>query len=90
MIVGMSVSYPIERRYVRFDTAGAWYVQLIKIVLGLAVVMGVRTVLKTPLNVLFGGHPVAHAVRYMVMVLVAVLAYPLIFPLLRKLERRKA
>ena len=89
MIVGMSIAYPIERRYIRFETQAVWYVQIVKVVLGFALVMGVKELLKVPMNAIFDGHPVAHAIRYMAMVLVAVLAYPLLFPLLRKLERKK-
>ena len=73
------VGAPVERRYVRFETKAPWWAQIIKCALGLIVVMGLRMVLKSPLNALFRGAPIADAVRYMLMVLAAMLLWPLTF-----------
>lgn len=76
---GALIAAPLERRYIRFDTRAPWWAQILKCVLGLVLVMGLRLALKTPLNALFGGGQVANAVRYMLMVLAAVLVWPLTF-----------
>ena len=74
------IAAPIERRYIRFETKAPWWAQILKCLLGLAVVMGLRVALKSPLNALFGGRQAANAVRYMLMVLAAILVWPLTFP----------
>ncbi len=73
------IAAPIERKYIRFETKAPWWAQILKCALGLALVMGLRMVLKAPLNALFGGRQAANAVRYMLMVLAAVLVWPLTF-----------
>ncbi len=73
------IGAPLERRFVRFETDAPWWAQILKCALGLAVVMGLRMALKSPLNALFQGKPIADAVRYMLMVLAAVLVWPLTF-----------
>ena len=71
---------PVRRRaFLRFETKAPWWAQILKCLLGLAVVMGLRVALKAPLNALFGGRQAANAVRYMLMVLAAVLVWPLTF-----------
>ncbi len=83
-MLGMSLAVltavPIERKYIQFDTKARWWAQILKCVLGFALVMGVRVGLKPPLNALFRGHMAANAVRYYLMVLAAVLVWPLTFP----------
>ena len=78
--LGVLIAYPLERRYVNFETAAPWWAQILKCVLGLAVVMGLRLALKAPLSALFGGHLAASTVRYCIMVLAAILVWPLTFP----------
>ncbi len=77
---GVAIACPLEKRYVNFKTEAPWWAQILKCVLGLAVVMGLRVALKAPLNALFGGHPAAGAVRYCLVVMAAILVWPLTFP----------
>ena len=78
--LGVVIAYPLERRYVNFKTEAPWWAQILKCLLGLAVVMGLRVALKAPLNALFGGSLAASAVRYCIMVLAAILVWPMTFP----------
>lgn len=78
--LAMLAAYPLERRYIRFETKAPLGAQVLKCALGLVVVMGVRIGLKAPLNALFGGHVSANALRYFIMVLFAVLVWPATFP----------
>ena len=57
--------------------------------LGLPLLMAVRTVLKAPLLALFGGHGVADAVRYFLMVIFGACIWPHTFPLFAKVGRKK-
>lgn len=46
--VGMLVGWWLDVRFIHFDTRAVWYVQLIKLVGGLALLLGIRAVLKAP------------------------------------------
>ena len=85
-LVGMFVVYFGEKKWVNFSTEGAWWVQLIKIALGLGLVLAVKAGLKTPLNLVFG-ELTGRAVRYFAIVLVAGLFWPMTFRLWNKLDK---
>ena len=53
--------------------------QILKAVLGLAVVLAVKTGLKAPLEALFAGHYASRAVRYFLIVVVAAVLWPMTF-----------
>jgi glycerophosphoryl diester phosphodiesterase len=76
---GVLIAAPLERKYVHFDTKAPLGAQILKVVLGLVIVVGLRGGLKAPLNALFAGHGVAHAVRYGLVVVFAVLVWPMTF-----------
>ena len=78
-VAGLMVVYPLERKYVNFETKALWWVQILKVVLGLAVVLAVKGGLKSPLDMLFAGHMAARAVRYFLVVLTAGLLWPMTF-----------
>ncbi len=88
-IIGVAVVYPVEKRYVQFETKAVLWAQLLKIVWGLAVVLLVKEGLRAPLEALFAGHMAARAVRYFLIVLVAGLAWPLTFRWFAGLGSRK-
>ena len=77
--VGVLLSSVVERKYVHFDTRGAWWVQVVKTAVGLALVLGLKAGLKPVLNLVFNGHQVATAVRYFLLVVFAVCVWPLTF-----------
>ncbi len=77
--VGMFLSYHIERKYVNFDVKAPWWAQIIKTVLGLAIVLGIKAGLKPLLLMLLGGHVSEAAIRYFVIVVFAALIWPMTF-----------
>ena len=86
--VGMLVGWWLDVRFIHFDTRAVWYVQLIKLVGGLALLLGIRAALKAPLAAALGAG-VGGAVRYGVMVLFAAAVWPMVFaPLCHALEKR--
>ena len=86
--VGMLVGWWLDVRFIHFDTRAVWYVQLIKLVGGLALLRGIRAALKAPLAAALGAGA-GGAVRYGVMVLFAAAVWPMVFaPLCRALEKR--
>ena len=78
-VLGMTGAYFIDRKYVHFDVRAVWWAQALKVVLGLALTVALRTVLKAPLLALFGGHNIAHLLRYFIMVLFAGGVWPMTF-----------
>lgn len=86
--VGMLAGWWLDVRFIHFDTRAVWYVQLIKLVGGLALLLGIRAALKAPLAAALGAGA-GGAVRYGVMVLFAAAVWPMVFaPLCRALEKR--
>lgn len=88
-LVGVAIVYIAEKKWVKFTTDGKWWIQLIKIVLGLALVLAVKAGLKTPLNWLCGSEFVGRAVRYFLIVIVAGLLWPMTFRLWNKLDKTR-
>ena len=87
--LGLAAAWGLDQRFIRFDTAGAWYVQTVKLAGGLALLLGIRAALKAPLAALLGPGA-GGAVRYAVMVLFAGAVWPITFaPLRRLLEKRR-
>ncbi len=90
--VGMLVACPLERKYIRFDVYAPLWAQIVKTVIGLALVLGIKSGLKPILNLLFAGHIAATAPRYFLVVLFAVCVWPLTFGWFAKgcpLKRKK-
>ncbi len=87
--VGLAVGYPIEKKYIQFDERAVWWVQLIKIVVGLGLVLAVKEGLRGPLDAIFAGHLAARAVRYFLIVMVAGLLWPMCFRFFSGLGKSK-
>jgi undecaprenyl-diphosphatase len=85
-LMGMFVVYFGEKKWVKFSTSAIWWIQIIKVVLGLGLVLAVKAGLKAPLNMLLGEMP-GRAVRYFLIVLVAGLLWPMTFRLWNKLDK---
>ena len=76
---GMLLSFWLDRRYVRFDVRAPLAGQLLKCVLGLAIVLGIKAGLKAPLASLLGASGAADAARYFLIVLFAAGIWPMTF-----------
>lgn len=86
---GMLMVYPLERKYVNFETKAVWWVQILKVLLGFGLVLAVKEGLRTPLELIFAGHLAARAVRYWLIVLVAGLVWPMTFRWFSKIGAKK-
>ncbi len=87
-LLGMAIALPIERKYIKFETSDKWYIQILKVALGLGIVLGIKELLEVALKPIFGSHQSIHAIRYFGVVMVAVCVYPLLFPVLRRLDEK--
>lgn len=83
----MLLSYALDRKYIHFETKAPLPGQVLKCVIGLALVMGVRAVLKAPLYALFGNPNIADAARYFIMVFVAAAVWPMTFRFFARVGR---
>lgn len=90
-ITGAAIVYAAEKKYVNFETKAVWWAQILKTVLGFAVVLMVKEGLRSPLEALFGpgGQFTARAVRYFLIVVVAGFLWPMTFQWFSKLGAKK-
>lgn len=88
VVVGMCIIYPVEQNFIKYDTKAVWWVQIIKLVGGLIPVVLIKTLLKSPLQALFGA-AIGDCVRYLLLVLAAGLLWPLTFRYFSKLGQKK-
>lgn len=84
---GLFAGSIVEKRFVDFDTKAVWWVQIIKAVLGIAIILGLRIALK-PLFNLISTSPLMNCARYFLMSFIAIAVYPLLFKPLSKLGRK--
>ena len=76
---GLVLVYFIDSKFINFQTDARWYVQIIKLVLGLLGVLAIKSGLSSPLTALFDNEFVARAVRYFLIVAFAGAIWPLTF-----------
>lgn len=87
-LIGVAVVYVAEKKYVNFETRACWWVQILKTVLGLAVVLLVKEGLRSPLEAVLSVYP-ARAVRYFLIVITAGFLWPMTFRWFQKLGDKK-
>ena len=56
-----------------------WWAQILKVVVGLALVLAVKEGARIPLEAIFGGHMIARGVRYFLIVIMAGVVWPMSF-----------
>ncbi len=81
-IAAMAVVYYGEKAWVRFEPRAPLGVQVVKVLLGLALVLAVKEGLRSPLEAVFGLYP-GRMVRYFLIVVTAGLVWPMIFSKMR-------
>ena len=86
--IGLMLTFFIDTKYVHFHTQPVWWAQIIKVVVGLAILLALKSVLKAPLLALFGGHSVANSVRYFIVILFAGIVWPMTFKFFAKLGKK--
>ena len=89
-MLGIAVVYPVEKKYVRFSTEARWWAQILKVILGLAVVLLVKEGLRAPLDGIFGGHMAARMIRYFLVVLAAGILWPMSFGWFSRMGRKSS
>ncbi|MBQ7801648.1 MAG: phosphatase PAP2 family protein [Oscillospiraceae bacterium] len=88
-LIGVAIVYAADKKWLNFQAEAVWWAQILKCVIGLALVLLVKSGLKAPLEALFGGHMAARAVRYFLIVLVAGAVWPMSFRWFGKLGKKE-
>ena len=83
-LAGLIVVYIVEKKWIKFPTKAIWWAQILKVLIGLAIVLAIKSVLSTPLTVLLGAK-LGRSVRYFLIVIVAGAVWPLSFKWFAKL-----
>ncbi len=88
-ILGIWLTYEIDLRCIKFDTKAVWWAQIIKLVIGFALLLAIKSGLKAPLSSLMGGSYFADGLRYFLMTAFAGCVWPLTFRFFGKLGGKK-
>ncbi len=88
---GVFCLYPIERKFIDFDTKAPLAGQIVKVVVGLIAVVGVKEGLKVVFKIFGNGTEALwlRSIRYFIVVAVAMSVYPMLFKYLSKIGQSK-
>ena len=89
VILGLWLSFEIDNKYINFKTESVWWIQVLKLVMGLLPVLAIKSLLKTPLYVLLGNELLADGIRYFLIAMFAGIIWPITFKYWNKLSKRK-
>lgn len=87
-LLGLVTVYIVDEKWLHFPTKAVWWVQIIKVAIGLALVLAVKSGLKSPLEAIFGVMT-GRAVRYFLIVIVAGIVWPLTFKWFARLGNKE-
>ena len=73
--VGFAVGYFIEKKWIGFDAKAVWWMQIIKVAVGIGVVLAIKSGLK----LLLGEALIADAVRYFLLIVWIIAGWPALF-----------
>ena len=88
-MLGFLVVYTVDLKWIKFDTKAVWWVQIIKIVGGLALVLAVKELMRAPLEAFLPANTWARMLRYFLMVIMAGTLWPMTFKFFAKLGGKK-
>ena len=78
-LLGLWLSYEVDLSYTHFDTKAVWWVQILKLILGLLPVLAIKAGLKEPLYALLPSTYAADGIRYFLLTAFAGAVWPLTF-----------
>ncbi len=87
-MLGIFAVYVVDRKWTNFSTHAVWWVQIIKAVVGIGLVLAAKELLRAPLDTLFQGHLIARSVRYLIMVLIGGVLWPMTFRWFEKIGQK--
>lgn len=89
-VAGLLLAWWIDDRYTHFETRATWWAQVLKVLIGIALVMGVRVGLKPVLAALFDDSPFTDGIRYCATAVVGGALWPMTFGFWSRSGAKKA
>jgi undecaprenyl-diphosphatase len=86
--LGIWIAFEVDNKYLHFETKAVIWAQILKFVLGIIPLLGIKEGLRIPLNAIFSGSYLADGVRYFLIVLFAGCIWPLTFKWFHKLGNK--
>ena len=86
-IVGLWLSFEVDKRFTKFETSAKWYIQILKFVLGLIPVLLIKIFLKTPCYTLCSGSFSGDGIRYFLITAFAGCLWPMTFKFFNKIGK---
>ena len=87
-LTGLVIVYIVDEKWLHFPVKAVWWAQILKVLIGLGLVLAVKSGTKGLLNSAFGELP-GRAVRYCLIVVVAGVLWPLAFRWFAKLGKKE-
>ena len=87
-LMGLLVAYYFDEKKLHFPVKAVWWAQILKIVIGLALVLLVKEGTKGILDALCGGHMIARGIRYFLVVVMAGVVWPMTFRWFERLGKK--
>ena len=87
-MIGVAIVYVADLNWINFSTEAKWWIQIIKVIAGLGLVLAVKEGLRIPLEMILPVYP-ARAVRYFLIVITAGAVWPMSFQYLSKIGVKK-
>ena len=85
-LMGMSAGFVLERKFVGFESSGAWWKRIVRYVVGIAVLIGLRIVLSLAFKDL-DPEPVFRTIRYGILGLWGAFGAPWLFVVLKLMPK---
>ncbi len=89
-IGGFIIVYESDQRFIRYETGGCWWVQLLKLIPGLGLALGLKELAYFAFGFLPGtlGMLICRGLTYFLLVLFAGAVWPMTFPYIRRLDKK--
>lgn len=84
-VLGLWAVYIVDIKFTHFETKAVWWVQIIKAIGGLLLVVAAKELLRAPLEAIFDTTLLARGIRYFIMVIVGGVLWPMTFKYFSKL-----
>lgn len=78
-LLGFAVGYTIDLKYIRFEEKAVWWMQIVKVVVGMGLLLGIKEGLKAVFNAVGFTWLGSNIFRYFAVVLFASAIWPMIF-----------
>lgn len=87
-VTALVIVYIVDSKWLHFPVKAVWWAQIIKVVVGLALVLGVKSGTKNFLNAILG-ETIGRSARYFLIVMVVGIVWPLTFRWFSKLGSKE-